>query len=404
MGEPGSVGPIPRPSKSSHACLTQSKQNSHGHDIHATAPVAVWELYNKYLKIDGSAIDNDLEVVDFTRGLSDTQKAKITPVGTVSSETITAATMAFRRCGQVVEGESDGVVDAPKSCTIYEHKEFNGRCIPHVTLSDLIKILGLRLLPSFLPPECQAILLDRLFHRDLSNPLHKTNMHQDYDIPFPPASGEGDLSRLSFFSYPPESKVHVFTPLNPHSNHKPLNTSQFLRKKLRWLTIGSQYNWNTREYPVTSPTPFPDDIATLVKSLFNNSFTPESGVVLVYSPKDYMPVHRDVSEECERGLASFSLGCDGLFMIARDKYLGEDQEDENREQDIVVIRVRSGDVIQMADESRWAWHAMPKVIARTCPSWLAQWPVGNATPEDYEKWKGYMTGKRLNISCRQVWR
>lgn len=261
---------------------------------------------------------------------------------------------------------------------------------------------GLRLLPSLLPPECQTILLNRLFHRDLSNPLHKNNIQQDYDIPFP-ASGDGDIPPGSFFSYPESSKSHVFTPLNPHSNHKPLNTAQFLLKKLRWLTIGSQYNWNTRKYPASSPTPFPQDIATLVTSLFQDSFTPESGVVLLYSPKDYMPVHRDVSEECGRGLASFSLGCDGLFMVARDKHPGDDENDENREQEIAVIRVRSGDVVQMAGETRWAWHAMPKVMAGTCPSWLEDWPVGDETPEMYEKWKGYMKGKRLNISCRQVW-
>lgn len=261
----------------------------------------------------------------------------------------------------------------------------------------------MRLFPSLLPPECQTMLLDRLFHRELSNPLHKTNLHEDYEIPFPPADSEDGMRRSSFFSYPESSKSHILRPLNTQSNFKALNMSQFLRKKLRWLTIGTQYDWNTRVYPATSPTPFPRDISNFVTSLFQNSFTPESGVVLLYSPKDYMPVHRDVSEECERGLASFSLGCDGLFIISRDKNPDDDENDENREQDIVVIRVRSGDVVQMGGETRWAWHAMPKVMAGTCPSWLEDWPVGKGTPTGYQKWKGYMRGKRLNISCRQVW-
>jgi alkylated DNA repair protein alkB homolog 1 len=264
-------------------------------------------------------------------------------------------------------------------------------------------VIGLRLLPSLLPPECQVILLDRLFHRELSNPLHKTNLYEDYEIPFPPVGGGEGLHGPSFFSYPESSKSQIFKPLRSLSKHKPLNNSQFLRKKLRWLTIGTQYDWNTREYPTSSPTPFPEDIEKLVTALFQNSFTPESGVVLLYSPKDYMPVHRDVSEECERGLASFSLGCDGLFLISRDKNAEDDKTDEGREQDIVVIRVRSGDVVQMGGETRWAWHAMPKVMAGTCPSWLEEWPAGNGTPEEYDKWKGYMKGKRLNISCRQVW-
>ena len=122
----------------------------------------------------------------------------------------------------------------------------------------------------------------------------------------------------------------------------------------------------------------------------------------MYSPKDYMPVHRDVSEECQRGLASFTLGCDGLFIIAKDKE-GVDPDDEEREQEMVVLRVRSGDVVQMGGKTRWAWHAMPKIMAGTCPKELENWPVGEGTPREFEKWKGYMRGKRLNISCRQVW-
>lgn len=116
-----------------------------------------------------------------------------------------------------------------------------------------------------------------------------------------------------------------------------------------------------------------------------------------------MPVHRDVSEECQRGLASFSLGCDGIFIIARDRHEGEDEKNEEREQDMVVIRVRSGDVVQMDGETRWAWHAMPKVMAGTCPKWLEEWPAKRGERREYERWRGYMKGKRLNISCRQVW-
>lgn len=65
-----------------------------------------------------------------------------------------------------------------------------------------------------------------------------------------------------------------------------------------------------------------------------------------------MPVHRDVSEECQRGLASFTLGCDGLFIIAKDK-MGVDENDEEREQEMVVLRVRSGDVVQMGGQTRY---------------------------------------------------
>ncbi|RDL41671.1 Clavaminate synthase-like protein [Venustampulla echinocandica] len=332
-----------------------------------------------------AAVDEDLEIVDFHRGLTSVQMEKLVQVDTIPSELIAKAQKNFQTC----EGEisDNGLVTEhkPETCTVYEHRDFP----------------GLRLLPGLLPPECQKMLVDRLLHRDLSNPLHKTNIHHDFNITYPPTP-TGSAQPSSFFSLPHSSRDHTLNPLNPLSNHKPMNTVQFMQKKLRWLTLGSQYDWTTRSYPAVSPTPFPPDVSALVTTLFQNSFTPESGVVLLYSPKDYMPVHRDVSEECQRGLASFSLGCDGLFIIARNKN-PRDEGNENAEQEMVVIRVRSGDVVQMDGETRWSWHAMPKVMAGTCPEWLKDWPATEGGRKDYEKWRGYMAGKRLNISCRQVW-
>lgn len=244
-------------------------------------------------------------------------------------------------------------------------------------------------------------------HRDLANSKHKINLEADYQIPYPPprlgeAEGESptEVEHRSFFNYPQSSKDTNLIPKDP-AKHKPLNTAQFLAKKLRWLTLGEQYDWPTRSYPKHGPTSFPLDISKLVSGLFPH-IKAESGVVLLYSPKDYMPVHRDVSEQCERGLASFSLGCDGIFVVARGEYEVEGVGKT------VAIRVKSGDVIHMDGETRWAWHAMPRTIAGTCPEWMAQWPVGTPGADEeerkmYEKWRGYMAGKRLNISCRQVW-
>lgn len=136
-----------------------------------------------------------------------------------------------------------------------------------------------------------------------------------------------------------------------------------------------------------------------------------------------MPVHRDVSELCERELCSITLGCDGLFIIALDQESEEldspipsnqnphtnGEDEQKRPQKTVTIRVRSGDVVLMAGPTRWAWHAMPKVMGGTCPDFLHDWPVKpGMDPKDndtrnYRKWKGYMSGKRINISCRQVY-
>jgi len=336
--------------------------------------------------MDDAAVDADLDIVDFNRGLTDAQREKLVSVGTVEAELIARAQKAYKFYGEDSMEEASDSGPLPTPCTVYEHKDFP----------------GLRLYPSLLPPECQVMMLNSVMHRDLANPLHKTNLQTDYDIPYPPSTS----STGSFFGYPPHSKHEIYRPLKENSNLKQLNSTQFLSKKLRWLTLGSQYDWTTRAYPTTSPTPFPPDISSLVTTLFHSSFTPESGVVLLYSPKGYMPVHRDVSEQCDRGLASFSLGCDGLFILSKEiRKEGEevDESNEDREMEMCVLRVRSGDCVWMSEETRWCWHAMPKVMNNTCPEWLADWPAEKAGPKEYEKWKGYMRGKRLNLSCRQVW-
>jgi alkylated DNA repair protein alkB family protein 1 len=72
-------------------------------------------------------IDQDLEIVDFRRGLSGEQKDRIVPVGTVSSECIRKAVDAFKdgyEDGESGEEESSAL---PNACTIYEHKDFDGQ-------------------------------------------------------------------------------------------------------------------------------------------------------------------------------------------------------------------------------------------------------------------------------------
>lgn len=269
-------------------------------------------------------------------------------------------------------------------------------------------ISGLHILPGLLPPEIQVLFTSQIMHRELADPRHKNNLTQDYNIPYPgvrqhttsvdeDATNQTDFK--SFFTNHQNAPTGAtLTPKTPESS-KTLNMAQFLTSKLRWLTIGDQYDWPTRSYTRGGPSSFPGDLASLVTGLFPR-ITPQSGVVLLYAAKDYMPVHRDVSEECQTPLASFSLGCDGIFLLG----CGEDDSTGRT----VAIRVRSGDCLYLDGEARWAWHAMARTVAGTCPGFLREWPVGTpgATGEErrmYEKWRGFMGGKRLNVSCRQVW-
>ncbi|PYH45039.1 oxidoreductase, 2OG-Fe(II) oxygenase family [Aspergillus saccharolyticus JOP 1030-1] len=269
-------------------------------------------------------------------------------------------------------------------------------------------VTGLQIIPSLLPPAVQIELLSRLFHRDLSNPRHKTNLHLHYDLTYPSAEDAAaaaaaaatptpepnvvDSQPLSFFEDDPTRLIH---PKDP-SVHKPLSVQSILTKKLRWVTLGGQYDWTAKVYPAERPPEFPPDIAKLLHTMFPETEA-QAAILNVYSPGDTLSPHRDVSEECDAGLISISFGCDGLFLISHDDGAGCE-----------IIRLRSGDAVYMDGTSRFAWHAVPKIVPSTCPTWLVDWP-GAAEGSDaatisakYEMWKGWMAGKRINLNVRQM--
>jgi DNA alkylation damage repair protein AlkB len=225
----------------------------------------------------------------------------------------------------------------------------------------------------------------------LNNPEHLTNIHTHYHVPY--LSKSAQAGSTSFFD---ESfRSATFTPKDP-AVHKPISTEQFLNKKLRWTTLGGQYDWTNKVYPPGAPPAFPADIKNLIEDIF--PMKAEAAIVNLYSPGDTLSLHRDVSEECNRPLASVSLGCDAIFMAGLDGGNGEGKPK------VATIRLRSGDAVLMSGESRYAWHGVPKVLEGTCPTWMENWPCIASADESerYEHWKGWMKGKRVNLNVRQM--
>jgi len=91
-------------------------------------PQAICNMYQKYQKLSDAAVDQDLEVVDFKRGLTDVQKGRIVPVDVVNSELIASAQKAFKISGGKGEEDKVGLEIQPEPCTIYEHQKFPGQC------------------------------------------------------------------------------------------------------------------------------------------------------------------------------------------------------------------------------------------------------------------------------------
>ena len=119
----------------------------------------------------------------------------------------------------------------------------------------------------------------------------------------------------------------------------------------------------------------------------------------IYRPGENLSMHRDVSEECNNPLISISLGCDGLFMIAL-------KTEACSEPKVLVLRLRSGDVLYLSGPARFAWHGVPRIIEDTCPIGLQDWPAGqflNELGDDpYDHWRAFLANKRVNLSVRQI--
>ncbi|KIW71756.1 alkylated DNA repair protein AlkB [Phialophora macrospora] len=327
------------------------------HDPHARPPDLIRERFKELRKLPASQIDARLDIVDphnpdhtQVSALPDPELPGSSEQGFWSKE-FGIDPSVFTRLGV-------------ESLT---HKAFEINGLP-----------GLQVFPCLLSPPLQIALLDKLLHRDLSNPVHKTNLHLHHHVRYP------DQSSGSFFA---AARDLGLQPKDP-TVHKPITYAQMLESKLRWVTLGGQYDWTNKVYPDATPPPFPPDIAAFLRHLFPR-VDAQAAIVNFYSPGDTLSVHRDVSEGCDRGLISISFGCDGIFLVG------------NEDGSNVALRLRSGDAILMSGASRYAWHGVPKILAGTCPDWLQEWPdVPRQGP--HRQWRGWMNNKRINLNVRQM--
>lgn len=273
------------------------------------------------------------------------------------------------------------------------HFEANGQVssrpseVPVLEWPDLP---GLHFIPGLLSDEIQLELLSRILHRDLANSEHKTNIHKHYEIPYNLTDVKGIDGTNSFFNSSRDSII-PFLPLDPHI-HKSFGLSDFLEKKLRWLTLGGQYDWTEKIYPKKCPPDFPSDVANLIQQGFPDMI-PQAAIVNVYSPGDTLALHRDVSEASDNGLVSISIGCDAIFIAGLSAKTSPSRWR--------AFLLRSGDAVYMSGVSRYAWHGVPKIFKNTCPQNVQAWPA-KADDDDFGEWKDWMARKRINLNVRQM--
>ncbi|XP_071962026.1 nucleic acid dioxygenase ALKBH1-like [Antedon mediterranea] len=130
-----------------------------------------------------------------------------------------------------------------------------------------------------------------------------------------------------------------------------------LCKKLRWVTLGYQYDWTNKLYYANEYVPFPPDLAELTKYLAKKlefmNFTPEAGIVNFYHMDSTLGGHTDHSEyDMTAPLFSISFGQTAVFLIGG----------PTKTTKPVAMFVNSGDVIVMSGSARLAYHAVPRII------------------------------------------
>ncbi|KAI9225736.1 MAG: hypothetical protein DHS80DRAFT_19853 [Piptocephalis tieghemiana] len=256
----------------------------------------------------------------------------------------------------------------------------------------LPSVPGLIYLPQALPPKLQAQLVhEALLHYPRAP--NKTNLHAHYHLP----------SESIFHAHleDPDLQVQSIDPTTTTTSSIPISS---LIRKLRWTTLGRQYDWSTKSYPDHQEIPpFPSTLDQISRSIaqvlpapFSSShYTPQAGVVNYYHVGDTLTGHVDQSEEnMDAPLISLSLGCSSVFLIGPDAQTTP-----------AALLLRSGDVLAMCGSSRSFLHGIPSILPTSSPSYLtdpATYLQGVSEAEEASACTTYIQNARINMNVRQV--
>eukprot|EP00066_Takifugu_rubripes_P028973 XP_011618239.1 PREDICTED: alkylated DNA repair protein alkB homolog 1 isoform X2 [Takifugu rubripes] len=130
-----------------------------------------------------------------------------------------------------------------------------------------------------------------------------------------------------------------------------------LVERLRWVTLGYHYNWDTKAYSADHHTPFPPELHLLSRHIAAAcgfpKFSPEAGILNYYHSDSSLGIHVDESElDHSHPLLSLSFGQSAIFLLG-----GLCRQDPP-----TAMYMRSGDVMVMSGQSRLRYHAVPRIL------------------------------------------
>ncbi|PIA19173.1 hypothetical protein COEREDRAFT_13168 [Coemansia reversa NRRL 1564] len=193
-----------------------------------------------------------------------------------------------------------------------------------------------------------------------------------------------------------------------------------LLERLRWCTLGQQYNWTTKEYDLGTSV-FDCELNALMRSIAEaitnpayaacnrsedwppinkyegSEFVSQAGIINYYHERASMAGHVDKTEESmDAPLISLSIGLSCIYLIGG----------PTRDTEPTPLLLRSGDILAMCGDSRLAFHGVPRVLSDTAPECLT---LPNAGDNDsvaarYPNWHNfatYLSTHRINCNARK---
>uniref|UniRef100_A0A8C6MUW5 Nucleic acid dioxygenase ALKBH1 n=1 Tax=Mus spicilegus TaxID=10103 RepID=A0A8C6MUW5_MUSSI len=183
-----------------------------------------------------------------------------------------------------------------------------------------------------------------------------------------------------------------------------------LLERLRWVTLGYHYNWDSKKYSADHYTPFPSDLAFLSEQVATacgfQGFQAEAGILNYYRLDSTLGIHVDRSElDHSKPLLSFSFGQSAIFLLGGLK----------RDEAPTAMFMHSGDIMVMSGFSRLLNHAVPRVLPHPdgeCLPHCLETPLPAVLPsnsmvepcsvEDWQVCATYLRTARVNMTVRQV--
>lgn len=172
-----------------------------------------------------------------------------------------------------------------------------------------------------------------------------------------------------------------------------------LLRKLRWSTLGLQFDWSKRSYDISLPhNDIPSALCQLAKRMAaaamptGEEFKPEAAIVNYFASGDTLGGHLDDMEaDWSKPIVSMSLGCKAIFLLG-----GKSRQDPP-----VAMFLRSGNVVLMAGEARECFHGVPRIFTDEESEEISLLEKRFSSRDDLH-FLEYMRTSRININIRQV--